>query len=368
MKLIMNDNIDVSAFDMPDYCANYNEVQGMAQEEPLWNIKDGGPYWIGAEPIWKITNSTPDVVVALVDSGLAAAAIDVFLNVAPGYDFISDPDLALDWDERDMDATDPGNYGPDCPMSSWHSTRLASILAARHNYEVNLGMKGVAQNCTVMLVRVLGECRTGYASDVIVWAARGEIVEVNATETPAKLIMMAFSGYGTCPGYLQSAVIQAINLGAILIAAAGNNAEDASMYFPGNCDSKMVIAASTRQGTLATYSNFGSIVDFAAPGGDWANAIMALGMDQTLAGLNVQMQYGVGTSFSVPHVAGIGALAAHLMNTNKSHQPKIFTSILRQFVFEFESHFQNNSQKFYANNMSDEIFKMDNLYAMLDAT
>jgi serine protease len=97
----------------------------------------------------------------------------------------------------------------------------------------------VAQNCTVMSVRVLGECRTGYASDVadaIVWAAGGEIVDVTATDTTAKIIMIAFSGYGACPGYLQSAVTQAISLGAILVAAAGNQGQDASQYFPGNCE------------------------------------------------------------------------------------------------------------------------------------
>jgi serine protease len=111
----------------------------MAQEEPLWNIKDGEPYGIRVERIWQITNSTPDVVVAVVDSGFASAALDVFLNVVPGYDFISDAELSLDGDERDEDATDPGDYGPDCPMSSWHGTRC-SILAARHDYEGNLGM------------------------------------------------------------------------------------------------------------------------------------------------------------------------------------------------------------------------------------
>ena len=49
----------------------------MAQEEPLWNIKDGEPYGIRVERIWQITNSTPDVVVAVVDSGFASAAISV---------------------------------------------------------------------------------------------------------------------------------------------------------------------------------------------------------------------------------------------------------------------------------------------------
>jgi serine protease len=47
-----------------------------------------------------------------------------------------------------------------------------------------------------MPVRVLGECRTGYASDVadaIVWAAGGKIVDMDATETPVKIIMLAFS-------------------------------------------------------------------------------------------------------------------------------------------------------------------------------
>jgi hypothetical protein len=70
------------------------------------------------------------------------------------------------------------------------------------------------------------------------------------------------------------------------------------------------VAASTRQGTLAAYSNFGPTVDIAVPGGDWANAIMALGVDQD--GVNLNIQFGVGTSFSVPHVAGVGALYASM--------------------------------------------------------
>ena len=373
MKMTVDDVIDVSAFDMPDYAANYNEVVGMAQEEPLWNIKDGEPYGIRAEPIWQITNSTPDVVVAVVDSGLAAAALDVFLNVAPGYDFISDPDLALDGDERDEDATDPGDYGPDCPMSSWHGTRVASILAARHDYEGNLGMKGVAQNCTVMPVRVLGECRTGYASDVadaIVWAAGGEIVDVNTSETPAKIIMMAFSGMGACPGYLQSAVTQATNLGAILIAAAGNNGKDASMYFPGNCNGTLVIAASTRQGTLAPYSNFGPTVDIAAPGGDWANAIMALGVDQD--GINVNVQFGVGTSFAVPHVSGLAAMAVSEGWNERELKMAIPVSVQDLYnscngcdfgVIHFGFLFSHKAFNFTQNLLSDATFDLNANYS-----
>jgi hypothetical protein len=84
--------------------------------------------------IWQYTNSTPEVVVVLADSqsGLAAAALDMFINVTLGYDFISDPELSLNGDKREMDSesTDPGtgNYCPDYPISSWHCTRVHCCL------------------------------------------------------------------------------------------------------------------------------------------------------------------------------------------------------------------------------------------------
>ena len=303
----INETMQVSAIDYPELGVNSNLMSDLPQGRPMWNILAGEPYGVRAEPVWQFTNSTPEVVVAVVDSGLAEAGTDAFLHVGAGYDFISDPFLSLDEDGRDADPTDPGDYGPECPVSSWHGTRVASVLAARHD---TLGMKGVAQNITLLPVRVLGECRTGYASDVadaIVWAAGGTINGVASVDRPAKIIAMAFSGQGQCPGYLQSAVNQAVGLGALLIVAAGNNGMTAGMYFPGNCGGTFVVAASTRQGDLATYSNGGAFVDLAAPGGDYTDAIMSLAVDETGEGLTVA--FGVGTSFAVPHVAGVAALA-----------------------------------------------------------
>jgi hypothetical protein len=69
----------------------------------------------------------------------------------------------------------------------------------------------------------------------------------------------------------------------------------------------MIVAASTKQGILATYDNFSPTEDIAAPAGDWSNTIMALGLD--LAGLNVEAQSGMGTSFAVQHVEEVAALA-----------------------------------------------------------
>ena len=272
-----------------------------------WNLLDAEPYGIYAESAWGLTNSTPQVVVAVLDTGMPSAAGNVFHNMQAGYDFISDPYISLDGDGRDSNASDPGTGGPECPEPSWHGLKTASILAARHDSPV----RGVAQNCTLMSVRVLGLCSTGYASDVgdaIVWSAGGLINGVLTNLAPARVISMSFSGIGPCPSYLQSSITQAVSLGALLVAAAGNGGVDASEFFPANCKGVMTVAATTRGGMLAGYSNFGLNIALSAPGGDEADPIMMLSM----VGGGQGTVFGMGTSFAVAQVAGVAAMVASL--------------------------------------------------------
>ena len=276
-------------------------------QTPLWNLLDNEPYSIHAEGVWAVTNSTPDVVVAVIDTGLAGPAKSMFLNLLDGYDFISDDGISIDGDGRDPDSTDPGDWGDMCPTPSWHGTKVASILAARHDNE--FGMKGVAQNCSVLPVRVLGLCRMGYATDVtdaIVWSAGGTINGVPSNPNPAKIISLSLAGQGACPDYLQSAVTQALALGSTIVAAAGNSNQDVSGHFPANCIGIISVAAITRAGKLAAYSNWGDSIKISAPGGDSTNAIMTLGINslETLP----ETVYGTGTSFAAPHISGVGAL------------------------------------------------------------
>ena len=272
----------------------------------FWNLQDSEPYSIHVESMWRKTNSTPDTVVAVLDSGLASSAFSAFMHLGQGYDFISDPDLALDADGRDSNFTDPGDAGPMCPVPTWHGTRVASVLAADHS----TGMLGVAANCTLLPVRVLGMCGMGYASDVadaIVWASGGNVDGVPANPTPAKVVTMSFTGKGRCPSYLQSAIADAVFLGALPMAASGNDGLNTSNYFPANCEWVFGIAASTRSGNLANYSNFGWDIVFAAPGGDEASPILTLA---EMAQDGLGLQFATGTSFSVPQAAGIAMLFA----------------------------------------------------------
>ena len=285
-------------------------VNGSYDEALFWNLAMDEPYGIHVEASWQLTNSTPDITVAVLDSGLAALTPSPFLHLAAGYDFISDPALAMDGDGRDPDSTDPGDSGSECPAPSWHGTRVASILAANHG----TGMLGVASNCTVLPVRVLGMCGMGYASDVadaLVWAAGGVIDGVGANPTPSDIVVMSFAGVASsCPSYLQSAVALALDNGVLPLAASGNDGlTNTTDYFPANCVGVMAIAASTRQGMLAEYSNYGSDVALAAPGGDALNPIATL----TMVGGNLTLAYdSIGTSFGVPHVAGVAALLVAL--------------------------------------------------------
>ena len=295
--------------------------RGMARLR-LWNLLDTEPYSIHAEGVWRFTNSTPDVVVAVIDSGLAEVAKPLFLNLLEGYDFISDDGRSLDGDGRDPDSTDPGDTIMPCRSSGWHGTKVASILAARHDNE--WGMRGVAQNCSVLPLRVLGECSMGYASDVadaIVWAAGGQINGIPSNPDPSRIISLSLSGQGACPGYLQSAVNQASSLGAMLMAAAGNNDQDVSDFFPANCEGVVAVAASTRKGTLASYSNWGSSVAITAPGGDMADPIMALVVHPLENSLAVT--YDTGTSYAVPQVAAAAALYPNVSDAgfNFYHTP-----------------------------------------------
>lgn len=311
-QLLVSDSLIVSVLQTanstngtePDLSGAYVDP---ATQTPLWNLMDSEPYSIHAEGVWQVTNSTPDVVVAIIDTGMAELAKPMFLNLLDGYDFITDDGLSIDGDGRDPDSTDPGDWSDMCPVPSWHGTKVASILAARHDNA--FGMKGVAQNCSVLPVRVLGLCRMGYASDVsdaIVWAAGGTINGVPSNPNIAKIISLSLAGQGSCPAYLQSAIDQAIALGSIVVAAAGNNNQNVSGYFPANCKGVIAVAASTREGKLAGYSNWGDLIDLSAPGGDYTNAIMTLGVNELETGLEVF--FGMGTSFAVPHVTGIGAL------------------------------------------------------------
>ena len=260
-----------------------------------WNLDESEPYGLHIRSLRRLTNGY-NATLAIIDSGIAEAAVPLF-HPAAGFDFVSSPDYSNKPNQaRNPDYTDPGDQGPTCPTPSWHGTKVASVATA------------IAPGATLAIMRVLGRCGVGFSSDIadaIVWAAGGQINGLGANPFPASTISLSLAGKSPCPSYLQSAVSQARSLGATVLAAAGNAAQNVSLYFPANCYGVLAVGASTRQGTLAAYSNWGDRLAFSAQGGDAANPIPV--MSVTLNGL-LAPAFATGTSFAAPHAAGFIAL------------------------------------------------------------
>ncbi|MES9862578.1 MAG: S8 family serine peptidase [Candidatus Thiodiazotropha sp. LLP2] len=254
---------------------------------------------------WDIAQGE-NTVVAVVDSGYQPHT-DLNPNLLPGYDMISDEFVANDGDGRDSDPTDEGDYEPTCNdyISTWHGTHVAGTVAAVTNNA--LGVAGIAFRAKVVPVRVIGRCG-GYLSDImdgLAWAAGSEIPGLPVNPNPAQVINMSLGGPSTnCPDTALSAIETARQLGATVIVAAGNSSEDSTAISPANCPGVVSVAATDSNGNRARFSNFGDLVDLAAPGVE----ILSTYNDGVVIPGNESYRIMSGTSMATPHVSGVAAL------------------------------------------------------------
>ena len=261
------------------------------------------------------------VTVAVLDTGYRPH-VDLVNNILPGYDMISDTTIANDGNGRDSDASDPGDAARagECgggqpaqnQSSSWHGTHVAGTIAAESNN--GIGVSGVAWNARILPLRVLGKCG-GYTSDIadaIIWAAGGSVPGAPANSYPAKVINMSLGGGGSCDNTTQAAINTARSRGSSVIVAAGNSNANAANYSPASCSGVVTVAATNRSGGRAYYSNYGNVVEVAAPGGDVrsgaSNGILSTLNAGTAGPAADSYAWYQGTSMAAPHVAGVAAL------------------------------------------------------------
>jgi serine protease len=274
------------------------------------------------------------VVVAVIDTGITVHPdLDTSL-AADGYDFISDPLISGRPDARRVpggwdtgDWTNEPQYQFTCGLdeaSSWHGTHVAGTVSELTDN--GIGLAGMAGRARVLPLRVLGHCggSTSDIADAVVWAAGGHVDGVPDNTHPAQVINMSLGGMGTCASddVLGAAIAGALARGTTVVVAAGNSNADASKFSPASCPGVLAVGATGITGKRAYYSNYGSTVGLAAPGGgvylndDPATGIQANPNGFVWQSINLGTTvpeapgYGgyAGTSQATPHVAGTVAL------------------------------------------------------------
>ncbi len=246
---------------------------------------------VNALQAWSLTQGSQSVVVGVMDTGIDINHPDlhssIFVNPAEiagngvdddGNGFIDDVN---GWDFLNDDKTVYDSGAADV-----HGTHVAGIIAASADSQ---GIAGVAPKVRIMPLKFIND-ETGYTSDAI------EAIEY-AKLMGVKIVNCSWSGYD-----YNAALLDAMqNTDILFVCAAGNNGRNSSSMpnYPAGFDIPNVlsVAALDNKGKLASFSNFGSNVQVAAPG---VNILSTL----------PENSYGYmsGTSMAAPHVTGIAAL------------------------------------------------------------
>ena len=275
---------------------------------------------IDMESAWDISTGDPSVIVAVVDTGVAYENYGSFTQApdmvgtsfAAGYDFV----------DNDSHPNDEGGNG------FGHGTFVAGVIAQSTNN--GIGVAGMAFNTTIMPVRVCttaGTCPVAYVADGIRWAV----------DHGADVINISLGG-ASGSQVEQDAVTYAYNNGVVVIASAGNSADDTDFSgdvdYPARYSEVLAVGATRYDETRAYYSNYGPNLDVVAPGGDVTVDQNGDGygdgvLQNTFSGSDVTKfgyWFAQGTSFSAPHAS---ALAAMLVAKGLRDNPGIVFDVIR---------------------------------------
>lgn len=265
----------------PNYIRHLDAVANDPLFTSEWGLnntgQDGGTYDadIDAAEAWDVKKGSPEVVVAVFDTGVDYTHADLQANlwVNPG----EIPGNGIDDDGNgyvddvygyDMASDSLGNNDGDPMDVHGHGTHVSGTIGATGNN--TYGVTGVNWDVKVMNLKIFAPGEDAYDSDILeaidyikTMKRRGvNIVAVNAS----------YGGTGGDQTDPMNAAIQELgDMGIVFCAAAGNDGtdNDTAPQWPSSYDADNIIsvASTDRNDALSSFSNYGATsVDIAAPG------------------------------------------------------------------------------------------------------
>jgi subtilisin family serine protease len=283
------------------------QVQDIQEPEVELRVRQAKQYWLRM--------SEMDINAESIEEGLDHFNAQLKFNYNKDFkprDIVGDNPEKLEY----------GKYGNNEVLGprALHGTHVSGIIAA--NRDNNLGMKGVAEDVKIMVIRTVpdGDERDKDVANAIRYAS----------DNGAKVINMSFGkSYSPEKEWIDDAVKYAESKDVLIVAAAGNENEDidVNVHYPtkyykkgGEAQNWITVGASSYEGgknMVADFSNFGKNgVDVFAPG---------LAIYSTLPDSKYGEQQG--TSMASPAVAGVAALI-------RSYFPSLTAVQVRQIIIQ----------------------------------
>jgi len=226
---------------------------------------------INAVAAWSLHTGSPDIVLALIDTGVSSTHPDLASKVITGYNALN---------------------GGSNTADSWiisHGTHCAGIAAAASNN--GTGISGVDWGAKIMPIKVLNLIGGGLESDCangVVWAA----------DNGAHVASLSL-GFPDGTAFFASSIAYAYDLDVVIVAATGNT-PGAQIFFPARWPQVIAVGATTNQDVIASFTTTGAQMEVVAPGVDVYSTYAAL--------FSAPYVYQSGTSMACPHVAGLATL------------------------------------------------------------
>ena len=308
-------------FDLQWHLINSGQAGGLDNEDIL------------APEAWNLRSKSPDITVAIIDSGVQLDHPDLTNNI-----WINSDEIFWNGVDDDGNGYVDDASGWNFPASSpypfpdEHGTHVAGIIGAEGNN--GIGVAGVSWDVQLMPLDVFNGSKGASDADIvnaIYYAANNgaDVINMSLGSTYYNANLSDFKRYEPY-GYslYYDALTYAVNQGITVVIAAGNDDlnNDTHLSVPAAfseaIDGVISVASLSNSGDLSWYTNYGSSVTIAAPGGNADGSVVG----EIISTVPYSNYYGLsGTSMASPIVAGAAAL---IKAENKDLSPADIEDIL----------------------------------------